>query len=379
MNKYLTKVFLEHFGFGLTLPFIVVWQLSRGLNLTQIGVVAATIALTTFLFEIPTGLFADKMGRKTSLLTALILHAFSLGILAYAHTFFLFCIYGILSGLAWSLTSGTEEAYVFEISEQNKANFRHALSNMSIADETGTLLGMVLATVVARIWGIQEVLITATFIMVCATVFISFFIQDSKYKNTELEKKKLFQRTQTFITKHSPYFMIMVLLAVYYEGGRILWQPQLVKIGVPIYQLGILFAVFKIFAICGAYLAKKYSPKELKNSFLIFGCLLAVLFLGMGAPIKYVSLLAFCLYAGTENYFRILQSHYVNSIISVDRATFLSVNNLIRNGYSTAITPFLGLLADQRLFLGFITLAILQLCASILLHAKLSRSYLLGS
>jgi MFS family permease len=124
MKKYLVKVSLDHFAFGLTIPIGVVWQLSRGINIEQVAVVVSIMTVVTLVTDIPTGVLADKYGRKPSLVLGSAILGLSVSVLAVSHSFLMFCIYGVLSGLGWALLSGAEEAYIFETSQEEKKFIR---------------------------------------------------------------------------------------------------------------------------------------------------------------------------------------------------------------------------------------------------------------
>jgi MFS family permease len=68
MKKYLIKVTLDHFAFGLTIPISVIWQLNRGLNIEQVAIVTTIATILTLVTDIPTGFIADKYDRKLSLI-----------------------------------------------------------------------------------------------------------------------------------------------------------------------------------------------------------------------------------------------------------------------------------------------------------------------
>ena len=65
-----------------------------------------------------------------------------------------------------------------------------------------------------------------------------------------------------------------------------------------------------------------------------------------------------------------------NKLIIKNRSTILSVNSLLRNGFSSAITPLLGLLAINSTYKGFYALAAIQIAATIILYRFFKKSSL---
>src|SRR5436305_14385415 len=66
--RYFIYTALKGFGFGL---FMAVWviylQQQRGLSLSQAALVDVTFFVAAALAELPTGIVADRFGRKTSM------------------------------------------------------------------------------------------------------------------------------------------------------------------------------------------------------------------------------------------------------------------------------------------------------------------------
>ena len=58
-------------------PVIVLYYLAKGLSFTQIMTLQSVAAISFFIFEVPTGVIADRWGRKLSLLWEVVLWAVS--------------------------------------------------------------------------------------------------------------------------------------------------------------------------------------------------------------------------------------------------------------------------------------------------------------
>src|SRR5687767_14434482 len=64
---YYLLTFLFEFAAGLTFATYVLFLLSRDLDLFQVMLINVTYMLGNFIFEIPTGAYADHFGRKKSI------------------------------------------------------------------------------------------------------------------------------------------------------------------------------------------------------------------------------------------------------------------------------------------------------------------------
>src|SRR3990172_817343 len=68
-------------------PMYALFLLDRGLDLFQMSVVPAVYWLVSFLFEVPTGAFADLAGRKTSFVLSCVVRMLAFGMYAFAESF----------------------------------------------------------------------------------------------------------------------------------------------------------------------------------------------------------------------------------------------------------------------------------------------------
>jgi len=70
----ISKVGLIYFFSSLYfyLPVITIYYQKKGLSFLQMGSLWGITTLTIFLSEIPTGILADKLGRRTSIIFAML-------------------------------------------------------------------------------------------------------------------------------------------------------------------------------------------------------------------------------------------------------------------------------------------------------------------
>src|SRR5262245_30118550 len=95
-------------------PVYPLFLLSRGLDLFQINVVFAVYLVTVFLFEVPTGAVADRMGRKQSFLLSCLLRGVAYGLYARAESFADCLAAEIIDAIGTTLASGALEAWAVD-------------------------------------------------------------------------------------------------------------------------------------------------------------------------------------------------------------------------------------------------------------------------
>jgi MFS family permease len=95
-------------------PIWAVFLLSRGLSLTQFGIVEACLHVGMLIAQVPTGALADALGRRRLLVAAGFFSAAAELGYVYAPGFALICVAGAVHGVAFALRTGADEAYLFD-------------------------------------------------------------------------------------------------------------------------------------------------------------------------------------------------------------------------------------------------------------------------
>jgi MFS family permease len=101
-------------GVVFLVPIITLLYRYTGLSIVEIVLISNVSTIAIWLFELPTSVFADTMGRKKSLVISVSCNFLSaLSILLFP-SFSGFIIAAIFSGLYWSFWSGTGQAFLEE-------------------------------------------------------------------------------------------------------------------------------------------------------------------------------------------------------------------------------------------------------------------------
>jgi len=99
-----------------------------------LGIGIFTVAkISAALFEIPTGVFSDLLGRKVTLALGQVAAALSIACYAFATSFPLLVAGGVLEGLSFALFSGNNDALLFESlkQEEREAEFAQFQARVS--------------------------------------------------------------------------------------------------------------------------------------------------------------------------------------------------------------------------------------------------------
>jgi MFS family permease len=135
---YLFWFLREFFIVGaVTVPFFTQWA---GMSYAQIFTLQAIFYLVIAAAQVPTGAFADRHGRKTSLLVGSALSV--LGILLYCSVpnFWLFALAEVVVGLAFSFIGGADMALAFESAKKEGKKTDGVFTNSQIILYVATML-----------------------------------------------------------------------------------------------------------------------------------------------------------------------------------------------------------------------------------------------
>src|SRR3989339_587466 len=98
------------------------YQQMRGLDLLQVSSIWSIIVGTIVLAEVPTGILADKIGRKWSVSIALLLQAIGEFWYFFATGYLSFVLIAVLAGIGYAFLSGANEALLYDsLTGKNKA------------------------------------------------------------------------------------------------------------------------------------------------------------------------------------------------------------------------------------------------------------------
>ncbi len=94
--------------------FFILFLIEKDLFFTQIGLLYAIREIVINVLEVPSGIFADKFGRKKSLVGSFVFYIASFLVFHFSNEFWLFLIAFILFGVADAFRSGTHKGMIMD-------------------------------------------------------------------------------------------------------------------------------------------------------------------------------------------------------------------------------------------------------------------------
>ena len=371
MNFFLNLFFLS--------PVAVFFYRQRGLNYFQILALESILVLFIFLFEVPTGLFADKFGRKKSIVIGTLLLALEPVIFLFANSFLWFAIAFAISGIGITFHSGSIEALIYDyLKSKNKENqMEKAMGSFGSA----SLVAMVVASTVGSF--IAKDLLMSQFIflilMTAGAMFIGFIIslliKDTKQKEVEEENPITLLKEGVKLIKNNKSLLHIILLSMFASPFlftlNYLYQPYFQDSGVPTTIFGVIFAVALLLSALLQKYAYKFEEKlGMKWAIFLSTLLPGIIYVIMAFTFHPIwAILLFITIRAIMGLQEPLFSYYKNlHIPSKIRATALSLISMMVSLYLIGMRLIIGKLADINLSYSFLFMGAVIIIASILLR-----------
>ncbi|BDX39619.1 MFS transporter [Tenuifilaceae bacterium CYCD] len=133
------------------MPIVVLFYQSNGLSIKQVFILQSIYSLSIVLLEIPSGYFADVLGRKNSLIAGAILGFAGYSIYSISAGFIGFMIAEIILGFGQSMISGADSALLYDslLDDGKQDNYLKLEGRMTsignFAEATAGIIGGLLA------------------------------------------------------------------------------------------------------------------------------------------------------------------------------------------------------------------------------------------
>lgn len=115
-STFIGSFYISRFFFDFILIYAVekLFFLSRGVNLSQIGVLLFLWSVMTLVLEVPTGIIADHWSRRKMLVLSGLFFSICYLVWIFSNSFWIFLLGFFFRTLGSTFTSGTLQAYVYD-------------------------------------------------------------------------------------------------------------------------------------------------------------------------------------------------------------------------------------------------------------------------
>ncbi len=272
MKNFLNKIYAFRFFDDLVLiyPLYVVMFTDFGMQPWQVATLLAVWSTTTFLFEVPSGVWADIYSRKNILFLGQLVRSFGYLSWLLFPNFWGFLIGFVLWGFKSALTSGTFEALVYD----ELKHFNEESQYTKILGRTKTL--SFIAILVASALASPAVLLGYPFVLVISSLavlvsgIIIISIPKARISQSTHEKEyfSLLREGLVGVFRNVVVLRIVIFLSLAFALGGALdeyWTIFADGVGLPHYGLGLFLGLMSGVQGIGSFVAHRF--EHFSNSF----------------------------------------------------------------------------------------------------------------
>jgi len=362
LPKYFVYTALKGFSFGLIGAMWVIFLTQhRGLTLTQASLVDVTFFVAAAFGEVPTGIVADKFGRKTSLTVGAAV--MSVGILGwtFAPTLPLIMLSYLGMGIGFTFLSGAEDALFYEsIQLAGRADDYTGLVGRAEAVMLGALaIGSVASGLLASIDLTLPMLVCGLSLMVMLGVVLAFKEPQTEAQSGGQARKSFggILRQSFALMRARPtllypmLYLALVPLAAFITETLFL-QPQALSLGVPLAGIGVLVMAVQLTNMVASNWSDRFKVRFGEGGLIYTAPVLILASLIVLAAFQKLPVLVFIAVIGFfASVIRPILLNRIQNEVSDDvRATIISMNSLMFTVVGAVSQPTLGFVADQSGF-----------------------------
>lgn len=363
-NLYRLYVLKVSHWFMLTMPIVVLFYKDNGLDMSQVFILQAIYSISIVALEIPSGYFADALGRKNSIITGSLLGFIGFFIYSLSYGFVGFMLAEIILGFGQSMISGADSALLYDTLIDNKKDkdylqLEGGMTSMgNFAEAFAGILGGLLAGISLRYpYYVQT---AVAFIAIPAAFsLIEPAVNQAKLKLrwkdiTDIVKYSLIQN-------HRLRWNIIYSSVVGASTLAMAWfvQPWFIRADLRVGMFGIMWTILNLSAGITAFYAYKIELKLGRAATAAaFTIILAIGFIASGwitGLWGMVFILMFYLARGVAT--PILKDNIHRITPSNMRATILSVRNFIIRVLFALLAPLYGWSIDKLSLSAALTIA----------------------
>ena len=211
-------------------PLVGELQTQFGLTKAATGGIMSLFFLAYTLFQIPSGILGDKIGRKRVLVTGFSLYAIFIAAIYFVPSFTIFLILWMLTGAAQGCYYGPQYALSSEAIPKKWITLGSAIigSGMSFGIAMGYYLSSVMISVFNTSWKIPFVMVAMPIVIV--TILMIVFIKDkSKFSVTSQTSEKT-NFSQLFKNRNLVLAYITIFCSIYGFFVIITWLPNYLEV-----------------------------------------------------------------------------------------------------------------------------------------------------
>lgn len=377
MRKNLNIMYLTALLQGMVFyaPIATLYRTAVGVTISQIAVIESISLVLSFVFEVPWGILADRIGYKKIIIICNLMYFASKLIFWKASRLFGFFAERVILSVVISGLSGVDVSVLYLSCPPEKSQ-----RTFGIYSALGTM-GLLISSIIYSVFiGSNYRLAGAlTALSYGVAMILSFGITEVRHtENVHVSlKQMLLELKSNFLNKRLLLFLLAsALLTQTYQSVTVFFsQLKFADLGANAQDIGVLHIAVTIAGFVSVFSEKITGIMRRKTPTVL--AILASFFCAVLAETSALlpAALAIIFLQGVFSVFEPLQISLENQMVqSKDRATALSINTVITDSTAAGLSVALGYAAEINLSLAFSLCALLCITSAVLIELSNKRT-----
>lgn len=364
LKKQLACIYTSDFFSGLRITDAVWVALlaARGFSLWEIGLAESVFHVVSLLCEVPSGMAADLLGRKKTLVSGGVLTVTCNLLMAFAPNLFTICLAMGLNALAMTMFSGTFTALVYDSlkTEGREDEYIQVSANSSQISMLANAIGS-LASLLKRFLGFAGFYLLSAAFEGVSTAALALMeepivtkAQASREKHPLRALPEQFRqlvRDSLHVLRTCPMAVKLIassaLISVPSYLTKMFLQQRLVELGWPTELLFLPLLLGGLACVAGTEIGRRVRCRSMRRLYIACALLCGVGTLLVGAAPAWGGILGMMLVQGVLEVYLLHESQKLNDAIPSDqRATLISVDGMAYSLLMIPASPLVGAVGD---------------------------------
>lgn len=364
LKKQLACIYTSDFFSGLRITDAVWVALlaARGFSLWEIGLAESVFHIVSLLCEVPSGMAADLLGRKKTLVSGGVCMVLQSLLMAFASDLFTICFAMGLNALAMTMFSGTTTALLYDSLKQEgcEEKYIQVSANSSQISMLANAIGS-LASLLKRFLGFAGFYLLSAAFEGVSTAALALMeepivtkAQASRGKQTLRALPGQFTklaRNSLSILRTTPLAAKLIVssavVSVPSYLTKMFLQQRLVELGWPTELLFLPLLLGGLACVAGTEVGRRMRCRSMRRLYSACALLCGVGTLLVGAAPAWGGILGMMLVQGVLEVYLLHESQKLNDAIPSDqRATLISVDGMAYSLLMIPASPLVGAVGD---------------------------------
>lgn len=364
LKQQLRCIYISDFFSGLRITDAVWVALlaARGFSLWEIGLAESVYHIVSLFCEVPSGMAADLLGRRKTLLSGGVLTVTCNLLMAFAPNLFTICLAMGLNALAMTMFSGTFTALVYDSlkTEGREDEYIQVSANSSQISMLANAIGS-LASLLKRFLGFAGFYLLSAAFEGVSTAALALMeepivtkAQASREKHplrTLPEQFRQLVRDSLHVLHTCPMAGKLIassaLISVPSYLTKMFLQQRLIELGWPTELLFLPLLLGGLACVAGTEIGRRVRCRSMRRLYTACALLCGVGTLLVGAAPAWGGILGMMLVQGVLEVYLLHESQKLNDAIPSDqRATLISVDGMAYSLLMIPASPLVGAVGD---------------------------------